>query len=295
MIYLIASVCCSTLLVIILKLFPKYGVNTLHGIVVNYFTCVLFGALLHHVSIKQMQAAFTQDWIFPTIILGFLFIVIFNLSGISSQKIGISVTSMSMKLALVFPILFGFIFYHEKVILIKMVGIVLAIVAVVLSSLSAPKREQKHDNNKWLFLLPIIVFIGSGACDSLVQFTQKKYFTNGGFESFSIMLFLIASLAGLVFAVLMYVRNREKLSMRSMIGGLLLGVPNYLSLYFLLKVLVTTGWESTIVFPLANIGVVVTSAIVGILVFKEKLSKINVIGIVVAVFAIGLIIAATKV
>jgi multidrug transporter EmrE-like cation transporter len=71
-------------------------------------------------------------------------------------------------------------------------------------------------------------------------------------------------------------------------------VPNYLSLYFLLKVLVTTGWESTIVFPLANIGVVVTSAIVGILVFKEKLSKINVIGIVVAVFAIGLIIAATN-
>jgi multidrug transporter EmrE-like cation transporter len=39
---------------------------------------------------------------------------------------------------------------------------------------------------------------------------------------------------------------------------------------------------------------VVTSAIVGILVFKEKLSKINVIGIVVAVFAIGLIIAATN-
>ncbi len=293
MIYLIASVLCSTLLVIILKLFPKYGVNTLHGIVVNYFTCVLFGALLHHVSIQQMQAAFTQDWIFPTIILGLLFIVIFNLSGISSQRIGISVTSMSMKLALVFPILFGFIFYHEKVILVKMIGIILAIVAVVLSSLGGQEAKEKRATNKWLILLPIIVFVGSGACDSLVQYTQKKYFVDGGFETFSIMLFLVASITGLLFAIFIYFRDKEKLSVRSVIGGLLLGIPNYLSLYFLLKVLVTTGWESTIVFPLANIGVVVTSALIGILVFKEKLSKVNLVGIVLAVLAIGLIIAAT--
>lgn len=290
MIFLIAGILCSTLLVIILKLFPKYGVNTLHGIVINYITCVVFGCWINHISPSQMIHAPSEAWIIPAVILGFLFITIFNLSGIASQKIGISVTSMAMKLALIFPILFGFIFYHEQVVLLKMIGICMAIIAVVLSSFTPKKKGEAAGTHRWLLLLPLVVFIGSGACDSLVQFSQKKYFVDGGFELFSILLFVVASLAGLVFAMIRYVVQKEKLHYKSFIGGLVLGVPNYLSLYFMFKALVTTGWESTVVFPLANIGVVVTSAIFGIVIFKEKLSVLNKVGIALAVIAIGLIV-----
>lgn len=290
MIFLIAGILCSTLLVIILKLFPKYGVNTLHGIVINYITCVVFGCWMNHISAAQIIHSPSERWIIPAVILGFLFITIFNLSGIASQKIGISVTSMAMKLALVFPILFGFIFYHEQVVLLKMIGICMAIIAVVLSSFASKKKGEAEGTHRWLILLPIIVFIGSGACDSLVQFSQKKYFAEGGFELFSILLFVVASLAGLVFAMIRYVVQKEKLHYKSFIGGIVLGVPNYLSLYFMFKALVTTGWESTVVFPLANIGVVVTSAIFGIVIFKEQLSVLNKVGIALAVIAIGLIV-----
>ncbi len=290
MIFLIAGILCSTLLVIILKLFPKYGVNTLHGIVINYITCVVFGCWINHISPSQIIQSPSEAWIIPAVILGFLFITIFNLSGIASQKIGISVTSMAMKLALIFPILFGFIFYHEQVVLLKMIGICMAIIAVVLSSFTPKKKGEAAGTHRWLLLLPLVVFIGSGACDSLVQFSQKKYFVDGGFELFSILLFVVASLAGLVFAMIRYVVHKEKLHYKSFIGGLVLGVPNYLSLYFMFKALVTTGWESTVVFPLANIGVVVTSAIFGIVIFKEQLSVLNKVGIALAVIAIGLIV-----
>ncbi|MCP4553311.1 MAG: hypothetical protein GY834_15005 [Bacteroidetes bacterium] len=48
-------------------------------------------------------------------------------------------------------------------------------------------------------------------------------------------------------------------------------------------------FESNVLFPLQNVGIVMLTAIIGLLVFKEKLSVINWIGIFVSVLAILLI------
>lgn len=292
MIYLILGVLCSTLLVVILKLFPKYKIHTLHGIVVNYITCVIFGSIVTKITPTELMSGFVQSWTPIALLLGLLFITIFNFSAITSQKIGVSVTSMAMKLAFIFPIIIGIVVYHESSNLLKIMGVLMAIIAVVLTSLSS-SNSKKETVAKWLVLLPIIVFVGSGACDSLVQFAQKKYFSAGGFELFSVMLFAFAAILGFLFAVYIYIKDREMISVQSIIGGIVLGIPNYLSIYFLFLALLNTGWESTIVFPLANISVVISSAIVGIIAFKEKLNSYNITGLVLAVLAVGLLIYTT--
>jgi|694.fasta_scaffold65920_2 drug/metabolite transporter (DMT)-like permease len=292
MIYLILGVLCSTILIVILKLFPKYKVNTLHGIVINYITCVVFGCIVTSQSPMEVLKGFNQNWTPIALILGLLFITIFNLSALTSQKIGVSVTSMAMKLAFIFPILIGVLVYNESSSFLKIGGIILAIIAVILTSISSGSTSETV--SKWLVILPIAVFIGSGACDSLVQYAQLTYFNNGGFELFSVMLFMFAAILGFIFAVVMMIKNKEKLEIQSLVGGILLGIPNYLSIYFLFQTLLKTGWESTVVFPLANISVVISSAIVGLFFFKEQLNKFNIVGLILAIIAVITIIFATQ-
>jgi multidrug transporter EmrE-like cation transporter len=62
----------------------------------------------------------------------------------------------------------------------------------------------------------------------------------------------------------------------------------------LFQTLLKTGWESTVVFPLANISVVISSAIVGLFFFKEQLNKFNIVGLILAIIAVITIIFATQ-
>lgn len=289
MIFLLLSIACSTLLVIILKLFPKYGVDTLHGIVVNYLTCIGVGMLVTHISFSDLNKGWSAPWLPVSVILGALFITVFNLSALTSQKLGIGVASMAMKLALVFPILLGFIIYHEPFPVLKIIGVSMAIVAVVMTSIRDTKSEPDH-KGKLMLILPSLVFFGSGACDSSVQYAQNTFFREGGFELFSIFLFLIAAILGSIYAIIIYFVKKEMMHKRSIIGGLILGVPNYLSIYFLFKALNSSEYESTIIFPLANISVVVSSAVIGYFLFKEKQSRLNLAGLLLAVVSIAMII-----
>ena len=83
MIYLFASVLCSTILIVILKLFPKFQVVSLLGIVVTYLTCVVFGMCLDRVPVDSLSLLPQFSWFGIAVGLGFLFISIFNLSAIS--------------------------------------------------------------------------------------------------------------------------------------------------------------------------------------------------------------------
>ena len=80
----------------------------------------------------------------------------------------------------------------------------------------------------------------------------------------------------------------EKIKLRNIIAGVSLGIPNVMSIVFFLKCL-NYYPESTFVFPINNVGIVAASAILASLLFKERLSKTNWIGIGIAITSILLI------
>ncbi|HWY36783.1 MAG TPA: hypothetical protein VNX68_19210, partial [Nitrosopumilaceae archaeon] len=61
------------------------------------------------------------------------------------------------------------------------------------------------------------------------------------------------------------------------------------SMFFILKALSSNIFESSQLYPIANIFIVLLSAISGVIIFKEKLSKVNVAGIALSIAAIALI------
>ena len=71
--------------------------------------------------------------------------------------------------------------------------------------------------------------------------------------------------------------------------GWILGVANFGNILFYLKAHQALAGKPSTVFSAMNIGVVTLGAIVGLLIFKEKLSALNKLGIVLAIVAIVII------
>ncbi len=98
-----------------------------------------------------------------------------------------------------------------------------------------------------------------------------------------------AILAGMVVLVIRIIRGQEKIELKNILASITLGVPNFLSFYFLILALTAYGNSGAFVYPLYNIGVILVSALVAFVFFKEKLTTLNKIGLLLAVVAIGLI------
>jgi drug/metabolite transporter (DMT)-like permease len=270
---------------LIFKSFRKYEISTFHAIVVNYFTACAVG--IPFVENWDTVANTYQEWYYWALILGSLFIALFYLIGNTTQLLGISVATVSMKLGYVLPIILAFSLYNEEISNLKLFAIVLTFAAVILSSIKSKDDTHELTHHKWLIVLPLVIFIGSGICDAIVQYTEKTFFQLEGFEAFLIILFLTAGGIGFIAALVHDLKKKKNgFTVKNIMAGILLGIPNYFSIYFLFKALNFYTNNSAAVFPINNVGIVVASTLIAMLFFQEKLNKLNIIGFILALVSI---------
>lgn len=284
MIYLLLSILASTLIFVIFTLLGKYKINTLQAIVVNYFTAFITGVLSSTETIS-FNKIINEDWIYGAIFLGFLFISIFNVMALTAQRNGLSVASVASKMSVVIPIVFGIYAYNESLTIIKTIGILLALFAVYLTSVKA-KTGKVSLKNLWL---PILLFFGSGTIDTTIKYIETSYVSENGIPIFSATIFAIAGIIGIVILSAKAITRKIKFDYRSIFGGIILGIVNYYSIYMLLKALQVDSFESSSIFTINNVAIVMLSTILGLLFFKEKLSLKNWFGIAIAIFSIVLV------
>ncbi|EAS18842.1 conserved hypothetical transmembrane protein [Flavobacteria bacterium BBFL7] len=283
MIWLVLSITVSSFLYVIFKYFEVFKINTLHAIIINYIVACITG-FVSYGSVPSLEEILKSDWLYYALFLGALFIFIFNIMALTSQKNGLSVAAVAGKMSLVIPVIAGIWLYDESIGWMKITGILLALVSVYLTSLRT--KDGIHLDKK-LLIFPVILFLGSGIIDTTLKYAEKMHVPNGEEPLFSAMCFAMAFLLGIV--ILIYEATQKRLlSWRSIIAGLALGIPNYFSIYFIIKTL-KNGMESSVVYPINHVGTVLFTSLLGILLFKEKLIPKNYIGIVVAIIAIVMI------
>jgi drug/metabolite transporter (DMT)-like permease len=268
---------------IIFKMFDRYRVNTLNAIVVNYWVAATLSILLDSSGISLKKAPL-DPWFFQAIMMGFLFITLFNIIAKSTQNIGVSVTTVANKMSLIMPVMFSIFVLHDALNVVKVIGIILALLAVYLTT----KSDNRSAVDKRFIIYPFIVFIGSGIIDTLFKYNDEFTLGENGLEPFVSWIFITSSFLGLIVLIYKYVREKSLPDRNSIIAGFILGFPNYFSIYFLLKSL-NIGLEGSIVIPLNNISIVAVSALSGIFIFREKGTKSNIIGLLLAIIAIGLL------
>ena len=290
MFYLLISICISSFLFVIFKLFDVLKINTFQAIVVNYFVAAVLGFYLSNNSVSFQEIP-NQPWFIGAFLLGIMFILVFNVMAQTSQKNGLSVASVSSKMSVVIAIVFGVWYYEESLGFVKLFGILLALIAVYLTSV----KEKKETTEKQVSLLfPILLFIGSGAIDTSLKFVETTFVQQGGVPLFSATIFGCAFILGMTILLYQIVKGTFRFEFKNILGGILLGVPNYFSIVYLLKALSTDGMESSTAFTLNNVGIVILSTLFGLFIFKEKLIWKNWLGIVIAIVSILLVMSANE-
>ncbi len=291
MIYLALSVVFSVLLLINFRLHPRFGVNTFQAIILNYPVCFLTG-LIFLPSTQHFSPDFSQPSTFFAMFLGVGFVVTFLLSGASTQRMGMTATSLANNISLVIPVIFSLIVLKssQNFDALNYVGLLLAMVAVVLSTLKKEENSEKRSINTTDWLLPIAVFVMYGITNTAFNFLNARYVTaSGNTIPFTLTILIGSIIFGGIVLTIRILHGKEKLQLKSLWAAIPLGIPNFLSFYFLLKALDAFQNNGAYVLPIYNISVILLSAVIAFIFFHEKLSNLNKLGLALAVIAIGLI------
>lgn len=296
--YLFLSILSSTCIYLLFQLLQDYKVNTFQTIVFNYFFCVLIGLFL----LEPGKAGALLDNPLGLNLLGLavglLFIVVFYLMARTTQLFGVAAASIVSRMSLVVPTTFAIIAYNEAVTWAKVAGVVIGLVAIYFiiyrksKTGEGPLKTLLHGG---AVIFPVLAFIGSGLTDTLVQVTEEEFLQGQAGEVFTVLLFGTSFISGLLLLggqrIHQAVQKKESLriSGRSIIWSIPLGVVNYFSIYLFLLALSRSGLPGSMVFPLNHISVVALSTLVAALLFHQHLNPKNRLGFALSILAILLL------
>jgi drug/metabolite transporter (DMT)-like permease len=281
-IFLLLSIAFSTFINLIFRWFKDFEVNKFQAIIVNYVVCFIIGFSLS--THQDILSYVHEQWFIYCILLGFLFIAIFFSMALTTEKLGISVTAVSGKMSVVIPILFAYFFAKEDITLLFIIGLILSILSIYFITV----KKELHIDKRYL-ILPVIVFLGGGMIDTSLKVLQQAYSQDIPLSTISYSIFLGAFIAGTSIYLVKEKANFSSWEWKSVKAGVALGVPNYFSIFFLLSAIEGFSVKSAFVFGVNNVGIVLVSTLLSVLIFKEKLEPKNQWGLLLAVISIAII------
>jgi drug/metabolite transporter (DMT)-like permease len=292
-IYLFFAIILNTFIGIAFKLFEKFGVTNLQALVINYWTCVLTGCIYTGINILN-PSYWQKPYSLFGLIMGVAFFTVFIAISQSTLKMGISTTQVSNKLSLVIPVIVAWAIGGDKITIIKGIGLVLAILSVIISTINFTKKESNLATDKWSIILPIYIFLGSGFLDSATNFIQRKYLiTANDSNIFIIISFLSAAILSTLYLIYKTFQTASRISYKSILAGVGLGIPNF-SILMVIFSLQAALMQPSALIPIINISVVLASSISAVILFKECMSIQKIAGLSLAVISIILILIGDK-
>lgn len=278
MTYLLASIISSTLILVLFRWMQDSPAVTRHTIVVSYLASVLAGATLFDVD----WSLTASGWFWPAALEGIGFYIVFRMIALTTQRAGMAVASIATKMSVVIPTSMGILALGESVSALKISGLLFGAVSVFLLV------GWRFKVSNWL--LPLLVFFCTGLIDASFKLFQIWGLTDEQFPGFVITVFGFAFIASAIHHIVLPDKGINKISAAS---GVALGLANLGTVYFLLKALAQPAWESSIVYPLNNFGIVLLSTVAAVVVFKERLQLPTVFSLVCALLSIALLYAAS--
>lgn len=284
MVYVLCSVVCSVTVSVILKLARQYQVDTSQLIVWNYpvtVFCAWF-FLRPQLTPELIRVAPVAQYFALAVLLPGIF---FALSA-SIRYAGIVRTEVAQRLSLFIALIAAFWLFNESPQAGKLVGVAVG-VGGILCSIGWHKGKNQYGRNHRTWFFPAVVFFGYGVVDIL--FKQLAQHTRVPYTTSMLVVFCLAMLAAFAFLAYHLMVSRKKFSVHAIFWGVVLGGFNFANILFYMKAHRALPDNPSIVFTGMNVGVIALGALVGIYLFREKLSFINKIGIILAVISVLMI------
>lgn len=278
MIWLVLSVLLSTSIFIIFRLLSKLNVPVFPVILINYLVCSVLGVFMVFLNNKSFELFnWTTNYIYP-LILGIVFIVTFLAMAKSTAINGTGLTSMLSKMSVIIPVCVAVVFLNETLSYLKLIGIFLSLFGVFI--ILYRKEKQAHLN----FGILLLVFLGSGLVDTGLGLLKSKLLPQINEWVISTLIFFTAFVLGFLYYNF---SNSQKTNWNKKIilFGIGLGTINLFSIVCLLQAVKAFKGETSLLFILNNVCIVVLSYLFSMLFFKEKIQIKTAIGIVIVLIS----------
>jgi drug/metabolite transporter (DMT)-like permease len=279
MLFLILSVICSVTVGVIFKISRSYQVSATQIVAFNYVFALALCYFFFHPNVATLEASSPWKILFS---LGILLPVVFIFLAVSIKHMGIVKTDSAQRLSLIISILGAWLFFGEQFSALKLTALLFGFPALLLIL----HKPTDNKENKWIY--PAIVLVGFGIIDLLfkqIALNSTVPFTTSLFVVFSISLVVM-----IVYNCYELFSRKVKINFKSILFGGLVGVFNFGNILFYLKAHQAFADNPSTVFAGMNMGVIVIGSLVGIFVFKEKINKLNIIGLLLALIAIVFIV-----
>ena len=106
---------------------------------------------------------------------------------------------------------------------------------------------------------------------------------------YTIYCFSVAGCVGILLVTTLLLLKKITFHWRNIVVGICVGIPNYFSIYFLIRMLNSSFLQSSAAIPVVNIGILVASSLTAIFFFREKVNTLRITGLVLSIIAILLI------
>ncbi|TCN54519.1 DMT family transporter [Flavobacterium circumlabens] len=279
MLFLVLSIICSVVVGVIFKITRKYNTNPTQIVAFNYVFAMLLCYFTFSPDLKEVTV--NSPWIIY-IAIGVLLPAVFLFLVASIKHMGIVKTDAAQRLSLFIPILAAWFIFKEEFNSYKVIGLLTGFLAL----LFILKKQATNTGNKWMY--PAIVLFGFGVIDIL--FKQIALYTTLPYTTSLFVVFAIALLVAVFIAAYEFVIKKARFESKNILFGALVGLFNFGNILFYLKAHKAFSENPSTVFAGMNMGVIILGSVVGLLFFKEKLSKINFVGIILALISIIFIV-----
>ena len=279
--FVILAVLCSVTVSVLIKWARMKSINYLQLIVWNYPVALLMTCLVLRPQLKSWTTDLPWELYLP---LGFLLPSIFVCTALSIRYGGMIKTEIAQRLSLFIPLLAAYFWMGEVVLPEKFIGIGVGLVAI---GLCLDWKGGSDGTGKLARFYPVLVLLGMGLIDIL--FKQIAQFENISYMSSLWIVFVLALIVALVFLGYLLGVKKERFDRRATALGAVLGLFNFGNIVFYMEAHRALPDSPSLVFTAMNLGVIAVGAIVGVVVFKEKLSFFNKIGVILAIISVLLI------
>ena len=231
-----------------------------------------------------------------TLLLGIVFGLVTTIQTVTLLKaveIGpMSYTTLINSFSTLIPTLSGALFFNEKIELAHVFGIVLMLISFVLS-VDTSKNEDST-SIKWL-IYSIIAFICTGSIGVMQKIHQSSEY-KGELNAFLVLAFVVSFLLATILTFVFSKKEKNAILQKTdngkinwlflgiiVIAGACVAVNNKLNLFL------SGVMDSAVFFPIVSGGGLVLTTIAALIVFKEKLTKKQWLGIVIGVISVILL------
>jgi drug/metabolite transporter (DMT)-like permease len=194
------------------------------------------------------------------------------------SRTGIVLPSVFSRMGgLLVPLAFSILLFGEMPGAFQIIGSVLAITGILMMTAQGRSGQK-------ISCIPILVLvlITEGVANSMTKVYQET-----GNTVLSDQFLLYTFMSACLLCVITLIARRERPGLNELIFGTLIGVPNFINTHFMLRTL--ERMPAVIVYPSRSVGALALITLTGILVFKEKLSRRQVIAMVIIVAALLLL------